>query len=178
MEEYLDLWRTVAEARDAALAANGATAANLLMKDGPACGAAVPHLHVHVVPRVPGDFVPNDKVFSLIDGWAPSHGDKASRSTVVSLDIPSDSDRKDRTFEMMAKEASTYRRILGTGISERDHTFGKFSIDRKHIFAESSGGHAPAVVCSSSAEAIACVTAVWNSSAVPLLLTVMQADKP
>ena len=80
--EYLDLWRTVGAVCDAAEMARGATASNLLLRDGAACGPAVAHLHVHVVPRLPGDFVPNDEVFSALEVWAPSDADAASRPSV------------------------------------------------------------------------------------------------
>jgi diadenosine tetraphosphate (Ap4A) HIT family hydrolase len=138
-EEYLDLWRTVAAARDAAMSARGAAATNLLLKDGVGCGAAVPHVHVHIVPRVPGDFFPNDKVFSAIERWAPSLKDELARPDVAVMDIPDDADRKDRTFEMMSTEAGTYRVIVGGNMPDRDHTFGRFTIDKQHIFAQSKG---------------------------------------
>jgi diadenosine tetraphosphate (Ap4A) HIT family hydrolase len=138
-EEYLDLWRTVAAARDAAMSARGALATNLLLKDGVSCGAAVAHLHVHVVPRVPHDFFPNDQVFTAIERWAPSLKDELARPAVAALDIPNDADRKDRTFEMMAAEAGVYREILIESAPENDHTFGRFPIDKQHIFAQSEG---------------------------------------
>ena len=49
----------------------GATAFNLAIKDGNAAGQPVPHLHVHVVPRTPGDLAANDEVYERIDRWAP-----------------------------------------------------------------------------------------------------------
>lgn len=165
-DEYLDLWRTVAAARDAAMSARGAVATNLLLKDGVGCGAAVPHLHVHIVPRVPDDFFPNDKVFSAIEGWAPSLKDELARPEVIPMDIPNDADRKDRTFEMMAMEAGAYRAIMGGSTPDHDHTFGRFPIDKRHIFAQSKGegrgadcvgNHTPAcrwLVCTSARRAL------------------------
>lgn len=39
----------------AALTALGAAGVNLVVNDGRAAGQAIPHLHLHVVPRFPGD---------------------------------------------------------------------------------------------------------------------------
>ncbi len=37
--------------------ATGAPAVNVLINDGPAAGQAVPHVHLHIIPRFPGDRV-------------------------------------------------------------------------------------------------------------------------
>jgi histidine triad (HIT) family protein len=36
-------------------AASGAEAVNVVVNDGPAAGQEVPHAHLHVIPRFPGD---------------------------------------------------------------------------------------------------------------------------
>ena len=40
----------------------GGEALTISIQDGAAAGQTVPHVHVHVLPRRPGDFEPNDKV--------------------------------------------------------------------------------------------------------------------
>ena len=37
------------------------------MKDGQHAGQSVPHVHVHILPRRPGDFEKNDDVYDAID---------------------------------------------------------------------------------------------------------------
>ena len=37
------------------------------IQDGAQAGQTVPHVHVHVLPRTEGDFVPNDKVYDALD---------------------------------------------------------------------------------------------------------------
>ena len=36
-------------------------------QDGPAAGQTVPHVHIHVLPRKPGDFEKNDEVYDELD---------------------------------------------------------------------------------------------------------------
>ena len=40
------------------------------MQDGVHAGQSVPHVHIHVLPRRPGDFANNDDVYDAIDGAA------------------------------------------------------------------------------------------------------------
>ena len=37
------------------------------MQDGAHAGQSVPHVHIHVLPRRPGDFKNNDDVYDAID---------------------------------------------------------------------------------------------------------------
>ncbi len=39
----------------------------ILMQDGAHAGQSVPHVHIHVLPRRPGDFKNNDDVYDAID---------------------------------------------------------------------------------------------------------------
>lgn len=42
----------------------------ITIQDGPEAGQTVPHVHVHVLPRRPGDFHRNDDVYDAIDNSA------------------------------------------------------------------------------------------------------------
>jgi len=74
----------------------------------------VPHVHVHVIPRVEGDLVRNDDVYDELEEWAPTvamSGEKVERSG-GGLVVEEDKDRKSRTVEEMEGEARLYRLAL------------------------------------------------------------------
>ncbi|GFY99473.1 similar to FRAGILE HISTIDINE TRIAD [Actinidia rufa] len=62
----------------------------------------VPHVHIHILPRRGGDFEKNDEIYDAIDVKEKELKEK--------LDL--DKERKDRSLEEMAEEASEYRRLL------------------------------------------------------------------
>ena len=116
-EEYQDLWNTVRVVQ-ATLQKHytGANAFNVAVQDGQAAGQSVPHVHVHILPRVPGDYERNDDVYQDIQDWAPREEFQPRKSN--SLDVPDDQDRKDRTGEEMAAEAAIYWDILNSSNSD------------------------------------------------------------
>ena len=74
----------------------------LSLQDGPAAGQTVPHVHIHVMPRTPGDFEPNDKVYDAIDGAEKAAGE------ALNLDAA----RRPRTQVEMAAEAAELRPLF------------------------------------------------------------------
>ncbi|KAM0792820.1 hypothetical protein ACM66B_002586 [Microbotryomycetes sp. NB124-2] len=44
-----------------------AHALNLAIQDGVAAGQSVPHVHVHLIPRVTGDFEPTDELYNALE---------------------------------------------------------------------------------------------------------------
>ena len=52
---YGQLWLAVREVTRIVLAVYDADAVDISLQDGAAAGQTVPHLHVHVIPRQPGD---------------------------------------------------------------------------------------------------------------------------
>jgi len=60
--------------------------------DGPEAGQTVFHVHVHIIPRRPGDFENNDDIYRELDK----------------------KERVARTEEEMANEAAIYRELFNT----------------------------------------------------------------
>ena len=69
-----DVARTAQRVAKAALAALEPTGVNLLQSNGPGAGQSVPHLHVHILPRYPGDKVRLN--------WVYEPGDKAEIAAI------------------------------------------------------------------------------------------------
>lgn len=40
------------------------------VQDGEFAGQTVPHVHMHIIPRYPNDFQPNDLIYNIIEGKA------------------------------------------------------------------------------------------------------------
>ena len=151
LEELTALFETVRSAQAIVGPAHGATAFNLAVKDGAAAGppsALAEHVHVHVVPRSPGQFGDGDgdQVYGMIDRWSPE-GDV---NEPPPLEFPPDEQRRRRTEEEMAEEARAYadadasadRGALPTSAV----TFGEFELRPSQVFATSPSGLSMATV--------------------------------
>ncbi|KAJ1512279.1 hypothetical protein HMI55_006294, partial [Coelomomyces lativittatus] len=68
--------------------------------DGPEAGQTVPHVHIHILPRVQHDFKNNDDIYPAIE---------KNESQLIHMDVPKDEDRPPRTLEDMEKEAKLLR---------------------------------------------------------------------
>jgi len=82
---------------------------NVAIQDGVVAGQSVPHVHVHILPRVDGDFERNDDVYDELESWTPRKGEGKVKRELKVLD---DEDRKDRTEEEMKEEAALYRDLI------------------------------------------------------------------
>jgi bis(5'-adenosyl)-triphosphatase len=109
-EEYVDLWLLVRNVQAMLQNHYNATAFNVAVQDGKAAGQSVPHVHVHILPRQGGDFTRNDDIYQALEEWTPRNDMIKERTDII---VPDDKDRIDRTPQMMADEAATYRRLLG-----------------------------------------------------------------
>lgn len=64
--ELSDLFSTVQRATHAVERHYGATSLTVSIQDGPDAGQTVKHVHVHVMPRKPGDFERNDDIYDKL----------------------------------------------------------------------------------------------------------------
>lgn len=62
-DEIQDLFMTVQEAQKLTESFHSATSSTVSIQDGPDAGQTVTHVHVHVLPRKPGDFARNDDIY-------------------------------------------------------------------------------------------------------------------
>lgn len=106
-EEVADLWCLAQRVGTAVEPHFSAQSLTLAIQDGPQAGQTVPHVHVHILPRRPGDFQRNDEVYDAID---EASQDAAASHTGEKLDL--DKERKVRTPEEMAAEAAQLRKLF------------------------------------------------------------------
>lgn len=92
VEETQDLWLTVRRICPALQQLHGANSLTVSVQDGADAGQTVPHVHVHMLPRRPGDFARNDDVYYELDSPATR--------------------RQDRTIEEMSQEAEQLRALF------------------------------------------------------------------
>ncbi|UPK97589.1 hypothetical protein LCI18_008524 [Fusarium solani-melongenae] len=91
---------------------------SVAVQDGADAGQTVPHVHVHVVPRTPGDMGAPDAVYVKMAGEEGNIGgalwdrEMERPKPGGGLKRVDDEDRKPRTEEAMVEEAERYRAIL------------------------------------------------------------------
>ena len=107
--EYDDLWKTVRKVQRALKAKYNCDAFNVAVQDGEGAGQSVPHVHIHILPRYRGDLERNDDIYDQLEMWAPREEDSQKKKR---LEVPDDSERRDRTIEEMAEEASIYQSLM------------------------------------------------------------------
>ncbi|KAL7500536.1 hypothetical protein ACHAWT_008357 [Skeletonema menzelii] len=107
--EYDDLWKTVRKVQRALKAKYNCDAFNVAVQDGESAGQSVPHVHIHILPRYRGDLERNDDIYDQLEMWAPREEDSQKKKR---LEVPDDSERKDRTIQEMAEEASIYKSLM------------------------------------------------------------------
>jgi bis(5'-adenosyl)-triphosphatase len=125
-DEYDDLWRTVRVVQSilqkqhengrAEASTSSHLSFNIAVQDGKFAGQSVPHVHVHILPRISGDIVKNDDIYDALEMWTPKDMPHAvtNASTIQKqrLIVPSDEERCDRTIADMTAEAKEYRDIV------------------------------------------------------------------
>jgi bis(5'-adenosyl)-triphosphatase len=127
-EEHADLFRTVRAVQSKIETRCSASASNVAIQDGLSAGQSVPHVHVHIVgaaplpllrlcahptppqlPRSTGD-LPEDAIYAEIESWHPWSGEKRGAVAGGKMEMPEV--RVDRTTEMMAEEATSFRALF------------------------------------------------------------------
>lgn len=134
-EELADFSATIRTAQCVLRRKFLATDFNIAILDGIGVGQPLPHLHAHVVPRLPGDDLGNDQVHEAINDWAP----EPRIPNEIRFLAPDDESRKPRDLDTMALEASRYRPV-GKEAVEGSYTFGKFGIPAATVFYHSPSG--------------------------------------
>jgi hypothetical protein len=76
--EVGDLWGLAQRVGSMLEEVYGVDSLTLTVQDGVNAGQSVPHVHVHVVPRKPGDFEPNDRIYDVLDGSESTMGSGGS----------------------------------------------------------------------------------------------------
>lgn len=120
-DEHDDLWRSVRmvqsmlETKYDMNVNTNSGGFNVAVQDGKVAGQSVPHVHVHILPRSPGDFEQNDDVYDELEAWAPTKAmsiQKLEDLKEASASLPEDEDRNNRTMQMMEDEAMAYRSLM------------------------------------------------------------------
>ncbi|KAL8431351.1 hypothetical protein ACSSS7_005329 [Eimeria intestinalis] len=104
-EEIADLYQAVQAVGELVERRHSRNALTVSVQDGVDAGQTVPHVHVHVMPRSSTDFSRNDDVYEELDATDMNRG-KPDPSRGLDNE-----ERKPRTDEDMAKEASDLRRF-------------------------------------------------------------------
>jgi len=114
-EEIADLFTSVQTIGKRIEQVTNAKSLTVACQDGPFAGQSVPHVHVHILPRHPGDFEPVDQVYDALEKVDIStdqhraagregttsgpHGKQQGKA------VKMDSERSNRTHEEMENEA-------------------------------------------------------------------------
>ncbi|KAK4049443.1 Dinucleoside triphosphate hydrolase [Microbotryomycetes sp. JL201] len=102
-----------------------AQALNLAIQDGPLAGQSVPHVHVHLIPRVAGDFEPTDELYNALEDadlaqdylklaaasrYRPTRAERKAREREV-FGVDND-DRMPRSKQEMKEEAQKLSQLF------------------------------------------------------------------
>ncbi|KAF1316239.1 hypothetical protein FI667_g15574, partial [Globisporangium splendens] len=99
VDEVADIWHTAQLVGKTIEKHFGASSLTFAIQDGEAAGQTVRHVHIHILPRAPADFVNNDDIYTEIE--------KHERSLKVDNET-----RTPHSEDEMALEASTLRQLF------------------------------------------------------------------
>lgn len=94
-----------------------ATSLNIAIQDGPDAGQSVPHLHVHIIPRIKGDLDHrggSDAIYDMMDGEEGNVGEYLAEKDrrAKGWTGPDADERKPRSEAEMKEEADMLRREM------------------------------------------------------------------
>ncbi|KAJ2450377.1 hypothetical protein EV183_004326 [Coemansia sp. RSA 2336] len=102
-EEVSDLFTHGQQVSKAVEKLFNADALTMCIQDGAAAGQTVKHVHLHIIPRITGDFANNDEIYSVLEGTG----------TVPQQTHIDNEQREPRSAHEMAAEAAMLRREIG-----------------------------------------------------------------
>jgi len=102
-EELSDLWATGKLVGEMLQKQVKPDAFSWIIQDGPAAGQTVRHVHLHILPRVYGDFPENDEIYHRME----TEGRQQMQGTHVD-----EENRPPRSAEEMAREAVQFRQAM------------------------------------------------------------------
>lgn len=116
-DEISDLFNTVTRIERTLKRVYKASAFNVAVQDGAAAGQSVPHVHCHVIPRLPNDAGGDDKVHQWLEGEEGNVGRHQQEAGNSADDgngraigqWQTDEERKPRSREEMEAEARWLR---------------------------------------------------------------------
>lgn len=107
IEEVGDLWISAQEIGKVIEREYSAQSLTFTIQDGSSAGQTVPHVHIHVIPRVKGDWMDNDEIYPTIN-----HSEKEMDKDYKKRAGPDDESRKPRSQEEMGIEAKKLKQFF------------------------------------------------------------------
>ena len=106
-EEVEDLWRSAQEIGKVIEREYSAESLTFTIQDGPSAGQTVPHVHIHIIPRIKGDWMDNDDIYPAIN-----NAEKEMFNDLKVRAGPDAESRKPRTQEEMGIESQRLKQFF------------------------------------------------------------------
>jgi bis(5'-adenosyl)-triphosphatase len=106
-EEVCDLWLSAQEIGSVIEREYSAESLTFTIQDGSSAGQTVPHVHIHIIPRIKGDWMDNDEIYPTIN-----HSEKEMNKDYKKRAGPDDESRKPRSQEDMGIEARKLKQFF------------------------------------------------------------------
>ena len=106
--EVGDVWQLAQLVGGAVRSSFAAKGLQFAVQDGTAAGQTVPHFHIHVLPRRPGDFERNDDVYAAVESSERQQTRLDPALHIVEKEV----ERLKRSTEDMVAEAHVLREAM------------------------------------------------------------------